>query len=280
MQLANECHGHTVEAVACAEAVDKTELGTQQLRAAAQSGDGAGDDEAGQDIALDGDTVKAAGGHVVAHRPQLETAAGPEQHVVHHKPYHYRQHETPGKAHIRHHAGQLHQLGDGRSLGNTLIPDPAGVDHAHKQRGHIVQHDGDDHLVLTPGDLQYTGNQTPDTAGQRTGQQCQQDTGKTGQAAEVGRQERGDRAHQELTFAAQIEHAALIGKAGAQCGKHQRCGFVQCGADAGTGAKGALEQILHRHEGIGSQRRHNDAADEKGQQDRQQRNRETAQRAF
>ena len=280
MQLADQRHGHAVEAVACAEAVDQPELGAQQLRAAAQSGDRAGDDEAGEDVALDGDAVEAAGGHVVAHGPQLEAAAGPEQHVIHEQAHRDSQHEAPGEAHTGHHAWQLHQLGDGRSLWDVLISDPAGIEHAHKQCGHVVEHDGDDHLVLAAGDLQHTGDHAPDAAGQRTGQQRQQDAGKPGQATEVGRQERGDGAHQELALAAQIEHAALIGKAGAQRGEHQRSGLIQRGTDVGAGAEGALEQILHRLEGIGAQRRHDDAADQEGQQDRQQRHREAAQRAF
>ena len=96
VQLADQCHSHTVKTVARPEAVDQPELGTQQLCAAAQAGNGPGDNEAGQHTALHMDTIKAAGGHVIAHRPQLEAAAGPEQYVIQHQAHHHGDDKAPG----------------------------------------------------------------------------------------------------------------------------------------------------------------------------------------
>ena len=222
------------------------------------------------------DAVEAAGRHVVAHRPQLEAAAGPEQHIVQHQTHHHGDHKAPGETHARDHAGQAHQLVHRWGLGHAGIAHPAGIQHAHEQRGHIVQHDGDDHLVLAAANLQQAGDHAPDTAGQRTGQQRQHHAEKAGDAGKVRRNECGDGAHQELTLTAQIEHAALIGKAGAQGGEHQGRGLGQGSADIGLGAEGALKQVLHCGEGVGAQRRHDDAANDEGQQNRQQRNDEAA----
>ena len=275
MQLADQCHSHTVKTVARPEAVDQPELGTQQLCAAAQAGNGPGDNEAGQHAALHMDTIKAAGGHVIAHRPQLEAAAGPEQHIVHHKSHHHGDDKSPGKAHPGDYTGQLHQVVHRGGLGHTGVADPAGVQHAHKQGSHIVEHDGDDHLILAAADLQQAGDHAPDTAGQRTGQPRQQHTGKAGNAGEIRRNECGDGTHEKLAFTAQVEHTALVREAGTQGGEHQRCGLGKCRANIGLGAESSLEEVLHRVKGIGTQGRHNDSQD-----NGQQRDNKAAQRTF
>ena len=83
MQLTDQGHGHAVESVAVAEAVDEPELGPQQLGAAAQAGDGAGDDKAHQDVLLHREAVELRRRHVQAHGPQLEALGGVEQEIVH-----------------------------------------------------------------------------------------------------------------------------------------------------------------------------------------------------
>ena len=226
------------------------------------------------------DTIKAAGGHVIAHRPQLEAAAGPEQHVIQHQAHHHGDDKAPGKAHSGDYTGQLHQVIHRGGLWYAGVADPAGVQHAHKQGSYIVEHDGDDHLVLAAADLQQTGNHAPDTAGQRTGQQRQQHTGKAGNTGEIRRNECGDGTHKELAFTAQVEHTALVRETGTQRGEHQRCGLGKCSANIGLGAESSLEEVFHRVKGIGTQGRHNDTADHKGQDNGQQRDNEATQRTF
>lgn len=77
-KLADEGHGHAVEAVA----VDEVELGAQQVGAAAQARDGTGDDEAHQYIPLDDKAVELRRRHVQSHRPEPKALGGVEQEVV------------------------------------------------------------------------------------------------------------------------------------------------------------------------------------------------------
>ena len=88
---------HAVEAVARAVAVDEAELRTEQLRAAAETGNRAGDNEAGEHKALDGNAVEAAGREVAADGAQAEARARPEQDVIEDQADRDRDHKAPVK---------------------------------------------------------------------------------------------------------------------------------------------------------------------------------------
>ena len=169
---------------------------------------------------------------------------------------------------------------DGGRLRHGGIADPAGVDDAHEEGRHVVEHDGDDHFVLPARDLENAGDHAPEAAGQHTRQQRQHDAAEAGRAREVARQECRDRAHEELALAAEVKHAALIREARAQSREHEGRGLGQRRADTGLGAERALEQIFDCEERIRAQRRHNNAADDERQKDRQQRHKERAEAFF
>ena len=97
MELADERHGDAVEAIAVAEVVDETVLGAQELGAAAETGDDAGDHEAHEDVALDGEAVELRGRHVETHRPELEALGGVEQEIVDEKSHHHGDDEGRGE---------------------------------------------------------------------------------------------------------------------------------------------------------------------------------------
>ena len=273
MELTDEGHGHAVEAVASGEAVDEPVLGAQQLRAAAQAGDDAGDHEADQNVALDSEAIELGRRHVQPHRPELEALGGVEQEIVDEQPRHQSQHQGRGAPQAEdpaEHDAFRHR----RGLGDAAVPQPVGVDHAHKEGGHIVEHDGNDHLVLAPVDLQQAGDQGPQSAGQGSGGQAQNDAGQAADAALGSHQAAGHRAHDELALASQVEHAAAVGEAGAQAGEDQRRGPGQGGPHVPQAAEGPDPQRLERGEGVGPQGRHDHAADEEGKQHRQHRHRQ------
>ena len=153
MQLPDERHRNAVEAVASAEAVDESELRAEKLRAAAETRNRAGDNEARQHVPPDGNAVEAAGCHVIANRAQPETRVCPEEHIVENETNRNRNYKAPCKAHAGDNAGKMHRLVDGRRLRNGRVSNPAGVDDAHKKRRDVVEHDGDDHLVLPARDF-------------------------------------------------------------------------------------------------------------------------------
>ena len=72
MKLAYQCHGYAVKAVTCGVAVYKEKLGTEYLRAAAQARYHAGDEEAEEKVLFHCEAVELGGGHVEAHRSELE----------------------------------------------------------------------------------------------------------------------------------------------------------------------------------------------------------------
>ena len=168
----------------------------------------------------------------------------------------------------------MYRIVDRGRLRHGGVADPAGVDHAHKQRRHIVEHDGDDHLVLPARDLQYARDHAPEAAGHRAGQQRQQNTAEAGQARKVAGQKRRDGAHQKLALTAEVEYAAAVREARAQCREHQGRRLGQRRADAGLRAERALEQVFDCEERIRAQRGHDDPANDKRQQDRKQRDKE------
>ena len=170
----------------------------------------------------------------------------------------------------------MHRLVDGRRLRNGRVADPAGVNHAHKKRRDVVEHDGDDHLVLPARNFENARNHAPDTARERARKERQNDTGKAREPREVAGQKRRHRAHQELALAAEVEHAAFIREARAKGREHQGRCFCKCRADTGLRAERALEEELDRNEWVRAERRHDNTANEEGQKDRQQRHKACA----
>ena len=151
-------------------------------------------------------------------------------------------------------------------LGHAALPQPVGVHHAHEQGGHVVEHDGDDHFVLAPVDLEKARDQRPQAAGESPGDQAQDDGGETLDPALGGHVAAGHGADDELALAAQVEHAAAVGKAGAKAGEDQGRCPGQRGAHVAQVAEGAGPQGLQRRQGIGAQEGHDRAADGEGQQ--------------
>ena len=213
MKLADERHRHAVKTVTCAEAVNETELRAEQLRAAAKSGNRAGDDEAGEHAALHANPVETAGRHVIADRTQAEACTGPEERVVQNETDRNGDDQSPCEPHPGHQTRQMDRISDRRRLRNRRVADPAGIEDAHEQCRHIVEHDGDDHLILSARDFENARDHAPEAARQCARQQRQHDTAKPGHAGKITNQERRDGTHQELTLAAQVKHTAFIGKA-------------------------------------------------------------------
>ena len=79
----------------------------------------------------------------------------------------------------------MHRLVDGRRLRNGRVADPAGVDDAHKKRRDVVEHDGDDHLVLPARNFENARDHAPDTARERARKERQNDTGKAREPRKV-----------------------------------------------------------------------------------------------
>ncbi|CAN4012295.1 23S rRNA (pseudouridine(1915)-N(3))-methyltransferase RlmH, partial [Dysosmobacter welbionis] len=156
-------------------------------------------------------------------------------------------------------AAELSGLRHGLRLRNAAVPQPVGIYHAHEQRGHIVQHDGDNHFILATVDLQQAGNQGPEAASHGAAHQTQENGGQSFDPALGGNVAADDGAHQELALTTQVEHAAAVCKAGAQAGEDQRRGAGQGGAYVPQAAEGTDPKGLQRHKGIGTQHGHDDA---------------------
>jgi len=280
MQLADESHGHAVEAVARAEAVDEPELRAEELCRAAEARDRAGDDEACEDVPLDREAVETAGRHVVADGAQLKAVRGPEQIVVEDQAHGDRDEKRRREAHVREHAGELHGVGDRGGLRDVLVAQPARVNDAHEKRRNVVEHDGNDHLVLSARDFEDAGDEAPQAARNCTGDEAEKDCREAGQPGLKGDQAGDDGAHDELALAAEVKHAALVGEARAERREDERRRLGERRAEVRGGAERTLPQVLERQQRIGAQNRHDDGADDKGEQDREQRHHEAGQRPF
>ena len=279
MELSDERHGHAVEAVAGTEAVDQAELGAQQLRAAADARDDAGDDEAEEDEPLHREAVEFGGRHVEAHGPKLEAHGGVEQEVVDQKADDHRDHEGAGAPQAKE-LGELHFVRHGHGLGDAALPKPVGIDDAHEEGRHVVEHDGDDHLVLPPVHLEEPRHRCPEAARDAARHDAEDYAGKARDTALSGHVAADDGAHEELALAAQVEHAAPVGEAGAEAGEDEGRGPGKGGAHAPLAAESPLPQGLQGRPGIGLQGRHDDATHQEGQQHRDERNQDAEESVF
>ncbi|CAN3988752.1 CopG family transcriptional regulator, partial [Dysosmobacter welbionis] len=140
---------------------------------------------------------------------------GVEQEIVHQQSHRQGDDEGGGDPQAEE-AAELSGLRHGLRLRNAAVPQPVGIYHAHEQRGHIVQHDGDNHFILATVDLQQAGNQGPEAASHGAAHQTQENGGQSFDPALGGNVAADDGAHQELALTAQVEHAAAVCKAGAQ----------------------------------------------------------------
>ena len=102
------------------------------------------------------------------HRPELEALGGVEQEIVDEKSHHHGDDEGRGEPEAEE-PGELGLLGHGLGLGHGAVAHPGGVDDAHEEGSHIVEHDGNNHLILAAEDLQKAGDQRPKAAGHGAG---------------------------------------------------------------------------------------------------------------
>ena len=148
---------------------------------------------------------------------------------------------------------------------DRAVPQPICEQYSHEKRCDVVHHYGDYHFVLPPVYLEHAGYHRPKAACHGAGYKAYYYGGQPGKAALGGYHGAHHGAHYKLALAAQVEHAALIGKAGAEAGEYQRGGAGERGAYVPYAAEGALPESLQRHGRVRAQRRHYYAAYEKGQ---------------
>ena len=152
MQLTNQCHCDTIKAVSIAKTVNQTKLCIQKLRAAAKTGDCTRNHKTHQNILLYGKAIELGSGHIQTNCTQLKALRGVKQEIVHHQTNNQCNEESGCCAQTKNTA----ELGVVRYCGclrYTAVAQPVGINNTHKQGRNIVEHDGNNHFILTTVDL-------------------------------------------------------------------------------------------------------------------------------
>ncbi|MPN34491.1 hypothetical protein SDC9_181985 [bioreactor metagenome] len=156
-------------------------------------------------------------------------------------------------------------------MGHAALPQNQGIDVAHKQSRHVVEHDGNDHFIESAEDLKQARNGAPNAACQQAHKQGR-DCRALALEAPTGSDPNGRHGtHDELPLAAQVKHTAAVSKTSAQAGEDERRGFHQRVADIGGAAECTLKEVNQGVLGAGTQGGDDDCAHQEGQYHRKKR---------